>query len=117
MKYANLSEIRFSLYYDEKMKHFVSITEDRNAPKKGFYLSVIDPKTGIFVKEIGKGRIYDDLPQGAVAIPMISGFSSIARQYFCEFEITYKDDKSKDHGDMVAIDLDTGEVTSQAKNI
>ncbi len=48
---------------------------------------------------------------------MVNGFSSIARQYFCEFEITYKDDKSKDHGDMVAIDLDTGEVTSQAKNI
>jgi len=48
---------------------------------------------------------------------MINGFSSIARQYFCEFEITYKDDHTKDHADMVAINLDTGEMTAQAKNI
>jgi hypothetical protein len=100
------------LYYDNKNKDVIAITEDMDLTKPGYYLSVIDPKTGKFVKEIGTERVYADLPAGADAYPMINGFSSVDRQYFVEFEITYKDDKSKNHPDMVAIDIDTGAMVS-----
>ena len=49
----------------------------------GYYLSVIDPKTGEYVKEIGNQTVYNDLPVGWDASPMVNGFSSTDRKYFC----------------------------------
>jgi len=60
--------------------------------------------------------LYTDLAPGSDAYPMVNAFSSVDRKYFCEFALTDKTHQNTTI-DLVSIDIDSGEMSTQAKSI